>query len=138
MIFKFSKTKMFQISFMLPEDTVPGRMGFLLTLFLCMINILNSEATNSPKSGGAVTAIILWISSCSVFIIMAILEYALILCFKKYKEPSNLEIEAAYKSTKEIKNKNPHRCVDMWMMVIVPPVFLTFAIIFWSIQFYGS
>ena len=60
-------------------------MGFLLTLFLCTVNILNSTASNTPKSGGDATAIIQWIMWCLLFIIMAILEYAMILAYKKFK-----------------------------------------------------
>ena len=64
----------FQISFLLPVDSVPGRMGFLLTLFLCTVNILSSMATSTPKSGGVTTAIIQWILWCLMFIIIPILE----------------------------------------------------------------
>ena len=123
---------------MLPEDTVPGRMGFLLTLFLCMVNILNSEAANSPKSGGAVTATIQWILSCSFFIILAILEYALILCYKKFKKPTGVNIEASYQSSpvkQPMNSTNEHKTVDMCMIVIFPGFFSVFATFFWWIQY---
>ena len=79
----------FQISFRLPVDSVPGRMGFFVdSFFLCTVNILNSMATSTPKSGGVTTAIIQWILWCLMFIIIPILEYAIILCYKKYKRPA--------------------------------------------------
>ena len=78
----------FQISFLLPVDTVPGRMGFLLTLVLCKINLLNTTVVNSPRSGGQPTAIVQWILFCLFFTTMAIFEYAMILTYKKYRKPT--------------------------------------------------
>ena len=111
---------------MLPENAVPGRMGLLVTLFLCMVNILNSEAANSPKSGGTVNAIIQWILTCSVFIILAILEYALILCYKKYNRTTNIETHSIkhHTQTSPIKqpmnSKNEYKTLDMCMIAIFP------------------
>ena len=132
---------MFQVSFILPEDTVPGRMGLLVILFLCMVNILNSEASYSPKSGGAVTAIIQWILSCSVFIILAILEYGLILYYKKYNRTTNIETHSIkhHTQTSPIKqpmnSKNEYKTLDMCMIAIFPGSFSVFTTIFWWIQY---
>ena len=123
---------------MLPEDALPGRMGLLVTLFLCMVNILISEAANSPKSGGAVTAIIQWILSCSVFIILAILEYALILCYRKYNRTTDINIEADYHSSpikQPMNYKNEYKTLDMCMIAIFPGSFSVFTTIFWWIQY---
>ena len=66
-------------------DTVPGRMGFLLTLVLCKINLLNTTVVSSPRSGGRFpTAIVQWILGCLGFTQIAIFEYAMILSYKKY------------------------------------------------------
>ena len=117
----------FQISFLLPVDTVPGRLGFLLTLFLCMINILNSRAANSPKSGVNANIIIQWILSCSLFIILATLEYSPILCYKKYKRPSLTE-----KMKQEQRIEKLSKLLDKLMLLIFPLGFFIFsAVLVW-------
>ena len=127
-----------QISFLIPIDTVPGRMGFLTTLFLCMINILNWSARYSPKSGQYVTAIINWILSCLIFIIGAIVEYALILYFKKNRKLLTLDAEMKISANQTDKNvdklhlKERFRRLDRWMMLLFPMAFSIFSIIFWS------
>ena len=40
------------ISFVVPPDVIPGRMGLLITLFLVLVNIFNSVTTNTPKAEG--------------------------------------------------------------------------------------
>ena len=117
----------FQISFLLPVDTIPGRLGFLLTLFLCMINILNSRAANSPKSGGNANAIIQWILSCLLFIILAILEYALILCYRKYKKLTSTD-----KMEHEQRIEKLSKLLDKLMLLIFPLAFFIFSAVFWS------
>ena len=125
----------FQISFLLPVDLVPGRMGFLLTLFLCTVNILNSMATSTPKSGGVTTAIIQWILWCLMFIIIPILEYAIILCYKKYKRPAmnigeNISVNSG--QFQEGKVEEISRKLDKWMMIAYPCSFIILTAIFWS------
>ena len=108
-------------------DTIPGRLGFLLTLFLCMINILNSRAASSPKSGGNANAIIQWILSCLLFIILAILEYALILCYKKYKKSTSSD-----RMDHEQRIEKLLKLLDQFMLLIFPLAFLIFSAVFWS------
>ena len=120
----------FQISFTIPVDSIPGRMGFLLTLFLCMINILNWMVGYSPTSGGNTTAIIQWILYCSLFIMMAIAEYALILAYKKYRR--NPTVCAGDQSSNPQENmKEMSKRLDKWMMVIFPVAFSLFSVTFW-------
>ena len=114
----------FQISFLLPVEPIPGRLGFLLTIFLCTVNMFNSVAGNSPKSGGNVTAIIQWMLSSLVFIIIAILEYALILGHKKYWNLSTPEDQQ--------KLEKMSKTVDKWMLLISPPIFAVFTAAFLS------
>ena len=126
-----------QISFLIPIDTVPGRMGFLTTLFLCMINILNWSARYSPKSGQYVTAMIYWILYCLIFIIGAIVEYALILYFKKNRKLPTLDAEMKIssqsgKNVDKLHLKERFRRLDRWMMLLFPMAFSIFSIIFWS------
>ena len=129
----------------MPKEAIPGRLGLLLTLFLCMINTLNSVARTSPQSGGNTSALMQWIMACLLFIIMAILEYSWILSHNKYFNLSNKSSSRARrsKSTKvnpskqdeaEKKSREIYRRLDRMMLVLFPPTFLIFALIFWTLK----
>ena len=111
-------------------DSVPGRMGFLLTLFLCTVNILNSTASNTPKSGGDATAIIRWIMWCLLFIIMAILEYAAILGYKKCKKTAKINVDDCQSHDEKVKKIS--RNLDKLMAIVCPSSFIIFTAVFWS------
>ena len=123
----------FQTSFLIPISAIPGRLGTLLTLFLCAINIFNSLSRSSPKSGGSVTAIMEWVLACLAFIIMAILEYILILAYKKFKGNNTIDTQSfAWMESKNVKKDMAlSKCLDIMMIMIFPPVFLLFSCIFW-------
>ena len=59
------------ISFLVPPESVPGRMTILVTVFLCLVNIFNS-ITNNPKADG-LTAIEAFIIVCIIFVFIALL-----------------------------------------------------------------
>ena len=119
----------FQISFLLPVESIPGRMGFLMTLMLCNVSIFNSTAEKFPPNANAITQ---WILSCLLFIILAILEYTLLLGYNKYQKPSKVTAETknGTKDT-EVKFKKMSKALDKWMLVIVPPTFIIFTTLFW-------
>ena len=122
-----------QTSFLIPISAIPGRLGTLLTLFLCAINIFNSLSQSSPKSGGSVTAIMEWVLACLAFIIMAILEYILILAYKKFKGNKTIDTQSfAWMEKKNVKkDMELSKCLDFMMILIFPPVFFLFSCIFW-------
>ena len=74
---------LFQVSFVIPPDVVPGRMGLLLTLFLISSNVYNS--LKAPQKRGFSYAEV-WIFGVYFPIILAVLEYGAILAWKKYFE----------------------------------------------------
>ena len=116
----------FQISYVVPQDAIPGRLALLLTLFLCNVNILNSVSRTSPRSGGNPSAIMLWMVSCILFITIAIMEYSYILWRTNKKKTGEV---------KDIRNNwkreiQPQR-LDNIMLVISPTLFFTFSVIFW-------
>ena len=43
---------LFQVSFLIPPEIVPGRMTLLVTIFLVLINIFNNVTSNSPNVEG--------------------------------------------------------------------------------------
>ena len=116
------------MSFLVPTDAVPARLGLLLTLALCTTNTLNTVVITSPKSGGSATALVKWIWSCLVFIIMAVVEYSWILASKRYKK-EQVNQKSNKKSTNE---EQKYQNLDRLMIIVFPPVFLTFSAIFWS------
>ena len=60
------------ISFLVPPESVPGRMTILVTVFLCLVNIFNSITNNIPKADG-LTAIEAFIIVCIIFVFLALL-----------------------------------------------------------------
>ena len=117
-------------------DTVPGRMGFLLTLVLCKINLLNTTVVNSPRSGGQPTAIVQWILFCLFFTTMAIFEYAMILTYKKYSKPASVLVESMSGPTDKNKMGELFKWWDKIMVVILPSTFTVFAITFWVVHYH--
>ena len=121
----------FQISFMVPKDAIPARLGLLLTLFLCAINTLIATQRSAPKSGGTMTAIIQWILACIGFIIMAILEYAWILSHQRCLKSVKISQKRNPGKDLEARFEEMSRRLDKMMLLIFPPLFFTFAIAFW-------
>ena len=73
----------FQVSFTIrPEN--PGRIGFLVTMMLALVNIFMSVRTSSPTSSSdTVSSIGSWLVYCLIFVILCLVEYGIIL-YKKY------------------------------------------------------
>ena len=68
------------VSFLIPADAIPGRIGLLVTLFLVATNIFNTIIDVSPNTEG-MTAISSWMIAYMFFVFFALLEYAIILYF---------------------------------------------------------
>ena len=120
---------LFQISFFIPVDSIPGRMGFLVTLMLCTVNIFNSADVKYPPTANGITQ---WILACLLFIILAMLEYTFLLGYKKYRNPPKVQQKVKNSSTGDtIDIKKMSKAWDRQMLVIFPPTFTIFAIIFW-------
>ena len=60
------------ISFLVPPESVPGRMTILVTVFLCLVNIFNSITNDIPKANG-LTAIETFIIICIMFVFGALM-----------------------------------------------------------------
>merc|ERR1719402_487281 len=66
------------VSFIIPPDAYPARVGLLLTLCLMLINMFNSSVDAIPNRQ-RVTALEIWLLSCMCFVVLAKLEYAIII-----------------------------------------------------------
>ena len=71
---------------------------------------------------------------CSLFIIFAITEYALILWYKKNKHAMKINVETTRNQLRSLRILEMSTTLDNWMVVIFPPAFLTFATVFWYLQ----
>ena len=111
----------------MPREAIPGRMGLLLTLFMCLTNTLNSLAVNSSKSGGLMCALMTWIMICLGFILLALAEYSWILFHFKYQPVNEQAKDKNERKTSEYASK----CLDKRMLLVLPPLFTTVAVVFW-------
>ena len=73
-----SRTYWISFSFLIPSDLVPGRMSLLITTLLMLINISSSARENSPVSD-TFSLIDLWLLTCTIFVAMALFEYAIVI-----------------------------------------------------------
>ena len=71
------------VSFAVSVHAVPGRLGLLLTLLLMTINLNNSASNSIPKSN-SICPLIGWILTSMAFILIALLEYFVILVLMKF------------------------------------------------------
>ena len=125
---------------MVPAEVIPGRLGLLMMLLLCMINTLNSVARTTPEANGDTTAIIYWIISCILAILVALGEYFVILLRKKYFPISAVELKKTKEAFLERAGKKIiqdqeiewSKKLDMVMLIVFPLVFTIFSILFWT------
>ena len=133
----------------MPRDAVPGRLGMLLTLFLCMVNTLNNACNNSPKAPGGPTAMIRWLIVCLLFMLFSLVEYAWILAF--YQESKKMEsydsetkkhsksllgenIEVKSNTAIRSKKWTPKR-IDQAALLVLPVLFTVIIILFWTVLY---
>ena len=107
------------ISFLVPPESVPGRMTILVTVFLCLVNIFNSITNKIPKADG-LTAIEAFIIICIIFVFGALMginfsnllplksifaEYATILFRLKVRtaKPKQFQFKNRLSSVREIE-----------------------------------
>ena len=69
------------ISFFVPKENVPGRLGVLVTLYLLLINLYKSLSVPSKIGYGYIDH---WFILSQVPVLIAIVEYGFILAWGKY------------------------------------------------------
>ena len=73
-----------QVSFTIPPEN-PGRIGFLVTMMLALVNIFMSVRTSSPtSSSNSVSSIGAWLTFCLIVVISCLVEYGIILYLKYF------------------------------------------------------
>ena len=87
------------VSFLINPNSVPGRMGLLVTVFLVLINIFIGVKGNSPTSSGFLSAIDIFLVVCLGHVFCAILEYAIVMTLNYRKMADGLRAEKTGAST---------------------------------------
>ena len=103
------------MSFLIPPEVIPGRMTFLVTLFLVLINIYNYVQNQSPVSD-TINLLSFWMIVCILFVFGALGVYATILLIR-------------YKTEVDEKILN---AIDIISLLCFPILFSIFNVIYWS------
>ena len=111
----------FQVSFVIPPDIVPGRMGLLITSLLVLVNLFASITRESPNSD-SFTTISTWMIVCILFVCSATWEYFCILLARHFNHYLNY-------SKDSIQNAIVH--TDSICLVFSILMFFVFNIAFW-------
>ena len=137
------------ISFLIPPDVIPGRMGLLITLLLVLINLFNSIKDPPATSPSALDV---WILSCIFFVTLALAAYASLLYLKKAASFSKQHAMIAINSEVDVKTvfetrpglpktqpskmkqdqlDNKLECLDRCFLKIFPLIFIVFNLTYW-------
>ena len=111
----------FQVSFVIPQDVIHGRIILLVTLILILTDIFINVTSKSPNTK-SVTSISAWILTCIHFVFGALLEYG---CILFYKYVSIFRDDNDKKYLKQF---------DLLALMSSVMSFITFNIVFWNIQ----
>ena len=117
----------------MPPEIVPGRLGLLVTLFLCQINTLNNIMETNPRSNEGPNAILIWTCICIAFITGAMGVYGWIL-YKHMNCIKDVVKEERKFSKRANEPKKSYRTgyrLDMTMLFFFPPTYSLAAIAFW-------
>lgn len=109
----------FQIGFLIPPEAIPGRMALLITLLLCLVNILVHVVSHSPSSD-FLTPISIWLMVCVSFVIFALLQYGCLLFW-------NYIFSDVVPNDKRAQQK-----VDLASLIISIIIFVILNVMFWN------
>ena len=71
-----------QISFMIPQESIPGRIALIATQFLTLTNIFIYQLSHSP-SGTQLNALEIYILTSLFFVLATIIEFGVVLALKR-------------------------------------------------------
>merc|ERR1711892_276728 len=104
----------------------PGRMGLLVTLFLSLTTLLVSTITSSPPVAVGITALTAWILIHYVFIIAAMMAYAILLNYMRFT------------SGTEEKKKKSTKITDKTFIIMFPSFYFFTVSIYWFVCLFHS
>ena len=141
------------VSFLVPPEQVPGRIGLLVTLFLVATNIFNTIIDVSPNTKG-MTAISSWMIAYMFFVFLALLEYGVILYFLLARKRAAMIMKRnqlaiihdedcfLYRDTETSRRKDEIALlkeqqlfmkVDSIFLCVFPLIFLGFNTLYWPL-----
>ena len=128
------------VSFIIPPDIVPGRMGLLVTMFLVLVNVFLGIQTVSPNHNNP-TALCLWMLSCNIFVLGAFLEYAHVMYRKRQVSktcqvapPPAKSLVAIRKNSDDLFGVKMNK-TDKFCIVLFPLAFCGFTLIYAVVVF---
>lgn len=66
------------VSFIIPPESIPGRIALIITTLLVLVNIANTVFAISPAAD-AINALQTWILACICFVVSTVIEYSVVL-----------------------------------------------------------
>ena len=97
------------ISFFIPPTSYPARVSLLITTLLVLVNIFNNVVLTTPKDAHGITAIVLWLIGCILFVFAALTSYVFVIIkmkmFENQTQPMG-ELEMEFGNKTESKEKN--------------------------------
>ena len=137
------------ISFLIPPDVIPGRMGLLITLLLVLINLFNTVVGTQPPAKSP-SALAIWILSCISFVSLALIAYAFLLnkkaSFKTIAGKSIVNIKPLFEIREQAKTIHGRESSltqeqldqhlagwDRYFCTLFPVLFTLFNIMYWPL-----
>jgi len=132
-----------QVSFMIPLESIPGRVSLIVTVLLALINILIDLFSNNP-SGKTVNALGMYLLVSLFFELVVLLELGIVLIIRrrsKVERNESKEINILKKGSLMLGDmvlENPRRRfsstdkIDLGTFVVIMNLYLIFNCIFWT------
>ena len=105
---------------------VPGRMGMIVTLYLISTNVYN--CVEAPNIRGF-SYIETWMVGTQIPILVSILEYGVILYWKKITTSNDYENQTIVEKMSDLEEKIKR--IDFGAMILSSIYFLIFVILYW-------
>ena len=107
------------VSFIVPPEVVPGRIGLLVTVLLMLINIYIGVKANAPKSSGSISTMDIFFIVCFGQVFVAFMEYGVVLFLRMRRKNILIEIEGGGENslipTKNMAQTSTRSATNSWI-----------------------
>lgn len=113
---------------------VPGRLGMLVTIVLIMTNIYNNVQAPMNRD---ISYIEIWMMISLTPILIAIVEYGIILTMKKYQAPKIVDMKSKWAlKQQDMKNfEDWSKTIDLFAVLLSITMILLGNLIYWTIVY---
>ena len=132
------------VSFVIPPEVIPGRMGLLVTLVLVLVNLFGTVIANRPPTS-QLTMLDIWILVCLFFAWDAFLAYAALLLHQRFQIGKTLDVEkikpaitqGSTKASNGMDEGEPcdYNGWDRNFLIGFPLAFLACNLVYWPVVF---